>query len=684
MSADISLNPRELIEKKKAEKKLAEEAQYTFVPKLDRGRDAPVVASKLNAATTATKTAQRDKVDLEDHADINAEHYTKHTAHATKHISSDANILTATRATKEAGWHGKSSQLSMEANKLTADPIILTELKHTGPQNVASKWATNTIESQSNQYISPEEKAKAEKAKDDAIHANAKKTTHTNEHVMKTNKITEAHKVGKYEKLAGNSLEEGWVDISRVHDPKRGAIPNIDLHEVNKDIAGKSQAPVTEESALPAPKLNPEPEIESPPPPAPVVEKPAPLAAPPTEHPYLKYGGSFAGDSKDTTEFKYVSFTEMPNFTDEHKSLMSKVLTPELFEKLQDVRSNKGFTLSNAIMTGVVTPHLGVGVTAGDEQCWELFKDLYYPVIKGWHGYDANTQKHPVDLDYSKLVFSEEQKEMMNKYVASTRIRAARNISGFSLPSGATAEDRAGVEEVLMQTFAGLQGELAGTYYELGKLSEEQTNFLLEKGFLFQIPSARNLLTGAGAARSWPDNRGIYHNDTHTALCWVNEEDHCRIISMEDGGDIPSVFKRFCNLSDAIKASANANNADLMWNETLGFMGTCPSNLGTGLRASVMVTLKEFNKLMEGDNEADKELLDQVCGKYDLQPRGSAGEHSAAIGGKFDVSNKQRIGFSEVELVQKMIDGVSRVIQFEEMLAAGSSPDDVRAAFTSE
>ena len=87
---------------------------------------------------------------------------------------------------------------------------------------------------------------------------------------------------------------------------------------------------------------------------------------------------------------------------------------------------------------------------------------------------------------------------------------------------------------------------------------------------------------------------------------------------------------------------------------------------------------------MEGDNEADKELLDQVCGKYDLQPRGSAGEHSAAIGGKFDVSNKQRIGFSEVELVQKMIDGVSRVIQFEEMLAAGSSPDDVRAAFTSE
>ena len=330
-------------------------------------------------------------------------------------------------------------------------------------------------------------------------------------------------------------------------------------------------------------------------------------------------------------------------------------------------------------MTGVVTPHLGVGCTAGDEDCWEKFKDLYYPVIKGWHGYDAETQTHPVDLDFSKLVFSDAQKETFNKYVKSTRIRAARNISGFSLPTGATAEDRAGVEKVLQETFAGLEGELAGTYYELCKLTEEQTAFLLEKGFLFQIPSARNLLTGAGAARSWPDNRGIFHNETQTALAWVNEEDHCRIISMEIGGDIPSVFKRFCALSNAIKASAEKNGTKLMWNEKLGFMGTCPSNLGTGLRASVMVCLPSFNKLMESDVHADKELLETVCDKFDLQPRGSAGEHSAAIGGNFDVSNKQRLGFSEVQLVQKMIDGVGKVIELEEILAAGGGADAVRA-----
>ena len=75
----------------------------------------------------------------------------------------------------------------------------------------------------------------------------------------------------------------------------------------------------------------------------------------------------------------------------------------------------------------------------------------------------------------------------------------------------------------------------------------------------------------------------------------------------------------------------------------------------------------------------DKELLEQVCSAFDLQPRGSAGEHSPAKNAKYDVSNKQRLGFSEVQLVQKMIDGVTKVIELEEMLAGGATPADVRS-----
>jgi creatine kinase len=74
-----------------------------------------------------------------------------------------------------------------------------------------------------------------------------------------------------------------------------------------------------------------------------------------------------------------------------------------------------------------------------------------------------------------------------------------------------------------------------------------------------------------------------------------------------------------------------------------------------------MIVLPELNK--------DPHKLEEICASFDLQPRGSAGEHSAAVGGKWDVSNKQRIGFTEVQLVQKMIDGVKKLIALEEELA---------------
>merc|ERR1712100_54556 len=270
--------------------------------------------------------------------------------------------------------------------------------------------------------------------------------------------------------------------------------------------------------------------------------------------------------------------------------------------------------------------------------------------------------------------FDADQQAKFDEYVVSTRIRAARNIRGFPLPPGATRESAAEVEGILKKTFEGLQGDLQGTYYPLGGMSEETAADLQAQGFLFQKPKTTNLLTNAGAARYWPESRGIFHNESKTALCWCNEEDHCRIISMAMKGNVKAVFARFCSLSDAMKASAVASGADLMHSENLGFIGSCPSNLGTGLRASVMIKLEKLNENVE--------LLEKVCESFDLQPRGSAGEHSAAVGGKWDVSNKQRIGFSEVQLVQKMIDGVSKLIGIEERLASGATAEDIEKSLS--
>ena len=134
----------------------------------------------------------------------------------------------------------------------------------------------------------------------------------------------------------------------------------------------------------------------------------------------------FVGDIKDTAGFKYEKYDALPEFTGKYNSLMSKVLTKRLFEKMKDLKAAKGYTLSNCIQTGVKAPHLGVGITAGDEESWAMFKDTKYPVIKGWHGYDPEVGTRKRGLDPSKVVITDEQAAKFDKYVASTRARAAR------------------------------------------------------------------------------------------------------------------------------------------------------------------------------------------------------------------------------------------------------------------
>lgn len=82
-------------------------------------------------------------------------------------------------------------------------------------------------------------------------------------------------------------------------------------------------------------------------------------------------------------------------------------------------------------------------------------------------------------------------------------------------------------------------------YYPLNKMTDAEQEQLIADHFLFDKPVSP-LLTSAGMARDWPDARGIWHNEDKNFLVWINEEDHTRVISMQKGGDMAAVFKRFC------------------------------------------------------------------------------------------------------------------------------------------
>jgi creatine kinase len=169
------------------------------------------------------------------------------------------------------------------------------------------------------------------------------------------------------------------------------------------------------------------------------------------------------------------------------------------------------------------------------------------------------------------------------------------------------------------------------------------------------------VLANCGAARDWPDARGIFHNQDKTFLVWVNEEDHIRIISMQDGGNVKEVFARWAAAINAIEVSLKKANYGYSYNDHLGYITTCPSNIGTGLRASVMLKLPKLYKKL------GVHALEELADGMGLQARGGRGEHSPpGPNGEFDISNKGRIGATEVELVQRMIDGVDKLIDLEE------------------
>ena len=97
--------------------------------------------------------------------------------------------------------------------------------------------------------------------------------------------------------------------------------------------------------------------------------------------------------------------------------------------------------------------------------------------------------------------------------------------------------------------------------------------------------------------RDWPEGRGIFHNKEKTFLVWVNEEDQLRIISMQKGGDVKGVFERLAKGINAVQASVKGESGkDFQVSEKYGYLHSCPTNLGTGMRASVHVDLPGFTK----------------------------------------------------------------------------------------
>jgi creatine kinase/arginine kinase len=239
------------------------------------------------------------------------------------------------------------------------------------------------------------------------------------------------------------------------------------------------------------------------------------------------------------------------------------------------------------------------------------------------------------------------------KMIVSTRIRVGRNLADYPLGPGITNEQRFEIEKRVSESLQLLDGDLAGKYYPLNNLSDEERDQLIADHFLFK--QGDRFLEACGLNRDWPNGRGIFHNTDKTFLVWINEEDQLRIISMQQGADIGAVFGRLCRAVEHIEKVMK-----FAFDERLGYITSCPTNLGTALRASVHIRLPKLG--------VQKKIFQEIADKYQVQIRGIHGEHSETADHVYDISNRRRLGRSTVELVQDMYDGVKAMILKENSL----------------
>ncbi|NXN32370.1 KCRB kinase, partial [Nycticryphes semicollaris] len=376
-------------------------------------------------------------------------------------------------------------------------------------------------------------------------------------------------------------------------------------------------------------------------------------------------------NSHNLLKMKHSADDEYPDLS-VHNNHMAKVLTLDLYKKLRDKQTSSGFTLDDVIQTGVDNPGNGWGqclVLSSRAPCCNLAYQFPDTSVINIKMAQLNNQRLPPDEEYPDL-------STHNNHMAKVlTLDLYKKLRDRVTPSGFTLDDviQTGVDNPVtdsLSALGSLGGDLKGKYYALRNMTDAEQQQLIDDHFLFDKPVSP-LLLASGMARDWPDARGIWHNDNKTFLVWINEEDHLRVISMQKGGNMKEVFTRFCTGLTQIENLFKSKNYEFMWNPHLGYILTCPSNLGTGLRAGVHIKLPNLGK---------HEKFGEVLKRLRLQKRGTGGVDTAAVGGVFDVSNADRLGFSEVELVQMVVDGVKLLIEMEKRLEKGQSIDDLMPA----
>ncbi|MFK7909251.1 MAG: protein arginine kinase [Akkermansiaceae bacterium] len=226
--------------------------------------------------------------------------------------------------------------------------------------------------------------------------------------------------------------------------------------------------------------------------------------------------------------------------------------------------------------------------------------------------------------------------------VLTSRIRLARNVTGSPFPGWARKQERIDLLEPLREKIEALPDMKDAFSQELNSLSSVQKQVLVERHLISREQAAR----GEGSA--------TVVNRSQTLSVMINEEDHLRLQSIRSGLHLREAYDLIANVDVELEKTL-----PYAFDHELGYLTACPTNLGTGLRASAMLHLPG---LVISDHIGQ---VIQAVGKLGLAVRGIFGEGTESLGHLFQISNQSTLGESEDDIINRLERVIKRVRDHE-------------------
>lgn len=231
-----------------------------------------------------------------------------------------------------------------------------------------------------------------------------------------------------------------------------------------------------------------------------------------------------------------------------------------------------------------------------------------------------------------------------SEIVISSRMRIARNLEHLPFPMIASLDQSEEVLELLAPVF---HEEVAAEFGSFQLLKLDEVNEL-DKRVLVE----KHLISPSLAK----DSRGgaVLLNEDESVSIMINEEDHLRIQCLFPGLQVREAWERATAIDDIFEAAVN-----YAFDDKRGYLTSCPTNVGTGLRASVMLHLpalvmtQQINRILSAVNQVG------------LTVRGIYGEGSEAVGNIFQISNQITLGQTESEIIENLHSVVTQIIEHE-------------------